>query len=242
MGYVPVKKGQRFALGIILLTLLLILTGCNFPGWGAQPETAWPTIPAAPQATVPPTASPTSEPQRPVPILLTGNHTNLAETLRLDPSSAQTIAVVEIMSGALDVLSNIASPCPAIPNEVAEWNIWVDPAAAQDGFSASIPLRLVPLDATNQVVWTEADAAAWGVSPEGAIAAEILRWMLRSWFSEGVYAWNMVAAADMTSPEACVHSERFGSRRGLATSKGERSSKKARRQTPASARRRMKAA
>ena len=143
----------------------------------------------------------------PITILLTGNHTNLAEALRQDPSIAENIAVVEIMGGALDVPGNIASDYPDIPNEVAEWNIWVDPVAAADVFASSIPLRLVPLDATNHVVWTEADAAAWEKSPEGEMAAEILRWMLRSWFPEGVYAWDVVAAADMTGAEFCQHSD-----------------------------------
>ena len=39
------------------------------------------------------------------------------------------------------------------------------------------------------------------------MAAEILRWMLRSWFPEGVYAWDVVAAADMTGAEFCQHSD-----------------------------------
>ncbi len=69
----------------------------------------------------------------------------------------------------------------------------MDPITADEVFRSSIPLRLVPLDATNPVIWTEADAAAWEASdsPEGRMAYEILRWMLRSWFPEGVYAWDV---------------------------------------------------
>ena len=67
----------------------------------------------------------------------------------------------------------------------------------------------MPLDATWHVVWTEEDAAAWeeSGSPEGILAAEILRWMLASWYSEGVYAWDLMAAVDLTSPELCEHSD-----------------------------------
>jgi pyrimidine-specific ribonucleoside hydrolase len=147
----------------------------------------------------------------PVTILLTGNHTNLAEALRMDPSIADRIQVVEIMGGALYVSGNIASDYPDIPNEVAEWNIWVDPVAAHEVFTSSLPIRLVPLDATNHVVWTESDAAAWEASqsPEGILAAEILRWMLSSWFPEGVYAWDVVAAVDLLDADICQHADRF---------------------------------
>jgi pyrimidine-specific ribonucleoside hydrolase len=147
----------------------------------------------------------------PVAIFLTGNHTNLAEALRLDPSIANRIKVVEVMGGALYVPGNIASDWPENPNQVAEWNIWVDPVAADEVFTFSLPIRLVPLDATNHVIWTEEDAANWEASdaPEGALASEILRWMLSSWYAEGVYAWDVVAAVDLTDPDVCQHIEKY---------------------------------
>ncbi len=153
-----------------------------------------------------------SRSSEPVTILLTGNHTNLAEALRLDPSIVDQIDVVEVMGGALHVPGNIASDWPDIPNQVAEWNIWVDPIAAEEVFMSSLSIRLVPLDATNQVIWIEEDAAAWEASgtPEGVLAAEILRWMLRFWFpEEGVYAWDVVAAVDMTDSDACKHTNQY---------------------------------
>jgi pyrimidine-specific ribonucleoside hydrolase len=155
----------------------------------------------------------------PVTILLTGNHTNLAEALRLDPSIVDQINVVEVMGGALHVPGNIASDWPDIPNQVAEWNIWVDPIAAEEVFKSSLSIRLVPLDATNQVVWTEEDAAAWESSetPEGVLASEILRWMLSSWFPDGVYAWDVVAAVDMTDSDVCQHINQYVS---IATQPG----------------------
>ena len=33
--------------------------------------------------------------------------------------------------------------------------------------------------------------------------------MLRSWYPEGVYAWDVVAAVDMTEPDVCQHIDRF---------------------------------
>jgi purine nucleosidase/pyrimidine-specific ribonucleoside hydrolase len=148
---------------------------------------------------------------QPVTIFLTGNHTNLAEALRLDPSIKDNIKLIEVMGGALRVPGNINSDYPSNPNQVAEWNIWVDPVAAEEVFQSGIPIQLMPLDATNHVIWTEEDAADWESSgtPEGILAAEILRWMLRSWFPTGVYAWDVVAAVDMIQPEYCTHSDQF---------------------------------
>jgi pyrimidine-specific ribonucleoside hydrolase len=147
----------------------------------------------------------------PVTIFLTGNHTNLAEALRLDPSIANHIKVVEVMGGALYVPGNIASDWPENTNQVAEWNIWVDPVAADEVFTSSLPIRLVPLDATKHVIWTEEDAATWEASdsPEGDMASEILRWMLSSWYPEGVYAWDVVAAVDLTDPNICQHTDKY---------------------------------
>jgi pyrimidine-specific ribonucleoside hydrolase len=148
---------------------------------------------------------------QPVTILLTGNHTNLAEALRLDPTIKDNINLIEVMGGALHVPGNINSDYPSNPNQVAEWNIWVDPVAAEEVFQSGIPIQLMPLDATNYVLWTDEDAADWEASgtPEGILAAEILRWMLRNWFPTGVYAWDVVAAVDMIYPELCARSDQF---------------------------------
>jgi inosine-uridine nucleoside N-ribohydrolase len=42
-------------------------------------------------------------------------------------------------------------PSSQIENEVAEWNIYVDPLAAALVFKSGAPITLVPLDATNHV-------------------------------------------------------------------------------------------
>jgi pyrimidine-specific ribonucleoside hydrolase len=195
------------------------LEGNNaFPeAWRASTDVFWGAeLPSAAAPVESMTASETiidvvNHATEPVTILLTGNHTNLAEALRMDPSIAERIKVVEVMGGALYVPGNIASDYPDIPNQVAEWNIWVDPVAAHEVFTTALHIRLMPLDATNDVVWTEQDAAAWEASqsPEGILAAEILRWMLSSWFPEGVYAWDVVAAVDLLDADICQHADRF---------------------------------
>ncbi|MDB4443807.1 nucleoside hydrolase [bacterium] len=145
----------------------------------------------------------------PLTVFVIGNHTNLAEALRLDPTIADRIRVVESMGGALFVKGNLDDAWPKIRNRVAEWNIWVDPLAASEVFSSGLAISLTPLDATNKVIWTSADAAAWEASgtSEGILAAKILRWMLRSWSPKGIYVWDLVAAVNVTHPNLCKHEQ-----------------------------------
>jgi pyrimidine-specific ribonucleoside hydrolase len=144
----------------------------------------------------------------PTTLFVSGSHTNLAEALRLAPGIKSKIASVYVMGGALYVPGNIGSEFPEIPNMVAEWNIWFDPVAASEVFSAGLPLYLTPLDATNQVVWTgnDADALEASGTPEGKLAAEILRFYLiylHDLYPDGAHVWDLVSAVNATCPHLC---------------------------------------
>jgi len=138
-------------------------------------------------------------------VFVSGSHTNLAESLRLDPGIGEHILGVYLMGGSVYVPGNIESDWPEIHNTVAEWNIWVDPLAASEVFTSGLPLHLIPIDATNQVLWTAADAQTWTSSPfpETVMAGEFLEWMLRSWSLEAAYIWDLVAAVSATDPKLC---------------------------------------
>jgi pyrimidine-specific ribonucleoside hydrolase len=142
---------------------------------------------------------------QPVMLFVSGTHTNLAEALRLDPGIAGKIRDVYIMGGSVYMEGNIKHDWPAIDNSVAEWNIWVDPAAAEVVFSSGLPLHLIPLDATRKVSWTPSDLSGWisSKSPEGIMAGNLLQWMLDSWSPEGVYIWDLAAAVQATNPSVC---------------------------------------
>ena len=141
----------------------------------------------------------------PVMVFISGPHTNLAEALRNDPDIRENILGVYIMGGSIYVPGNIESDWSEISNSVAEWNIWVDPQAAREVFVAGMPLHLIPIDATNQITWTKADAEAWKSStlPENIMAGEFLDWMLRSWSLDAAYIWDLVAAVAATDPRLC---------------------------------------
>ena len=88
-------------------------------------------------------------------VLTLGPLTNLADALGSHPDLADRLESVYAMGGALFVPGNVQLGGPP-DNEVAEWNIYVDPTALQMVIDAGLAVRLVSLDGTNQVPVTEA--------------------------------------------------------------------------------------
>jgi inosine-uridine nucleoside N-ribohydrolase len=72
-----------------------------------------------------------------------GPLTNLAQALRRDAEVVRQLAEVVIMGGAVTVPGNVTP--------VAEFNIYVDPEAAQEVFASGLPLTLIGLDVTERV-------------------------------------------------------------------------------------------
>jgi inosine-uridine nucleoside N-ribohydrolase len=76
-------------------------------------------------------------------IIALGPLSNIARAIHLAPGLMQQLGRLVIMGGAISVPGNV-SP-------VAEFNIFVDPHAADVVFRAGLPITLVPLDVTTQV-------------------------------------------------------------------------------------------
>lgn len=99
-----------------------------------------------------------------VTLLSLGGFTNVAKLLALKPAASDLAKIERIvaMAGAVYVDGNIAALNNAMPawdqgsryssNYHAEWNVFVDPTAADIVFKSELPLTLVPLDACNQVI------------------------------------------------------------------------------------------
>lgn len=81
-------------------------------------------------------------------VVALGPLTNLALALRLAPELAGALRRLIVMGGAVRVGGNTTP--------LAEFNTFCDPHAAHILMRSGIPLTLVPLDATYQVVLTEA--------------------------------------------------------------------------------------
>lgn len=154
----------------------------------------------------------------PVSILATGPLTNIAEALRIDRSIIDNIKIVQIMGGAVFVPGNL-SVLPEPPfstNSTAEFNIWVDPTAAQEVFDASadgLKIQLTPLDATNQVEFSRADQQAWLTTgtPESLLAAELLDFALTVIQSDNDPnpVWDLVAAINLSEPDFSLETPLF---------------------------------
>ncbi|TLY29454.1 MAG: nucleoside hydrolase [Nitrospirae bacterium] len=76
-------------------------------------------------------------------LITLGPLTNLAIALETDPAPLRQLRSVISMGGAISVTGNVT---PA-----AEFNIYVDPHAAQRVFQSGLPITLVPLDVTTKV-------------------------------------------------------------------------------------------
>lgn len=95
-------------------------------------------------------ASIAASPQPPVLITL-GPLTNIAELFAADPALTAQVARVVIMGGAVSTPGNVW-----LGDGSAEWNLYVDPLAADQVIQSGAPVTLVPLDATNHVPLTRA--------------------------------------------------------------------------------------
>ena len=87
--------------------------------------------------------------EKPVRIVVLGPLTNLGMVLQQNPGLAAKIESVYIMGGAVNVPGNLQYG-GVDDNPFAEWNIFLDPEAAQIVFQSGINIVLVPLDATNK--------------------------------------------------------------------------------------------
>jgi pyrimidine-specific ribonucleoside hydrolase len=92
-------------------------------------------------------------------LIALGPLTNLAQAFRRDAQAFRQLAEIVIMGGAVTVPGNVTP--------VAEFNIYIDPEAAQVVFASGIPIMLIGLDVTERVRLT-AEMIDRYVDPTGA--------------------------------------------------------------------------
>jgi len=83
-------------------------------------------------------------------ILTLGPLTNVAEAIEARPELVGNLSGITIMGGAVDVPGNVRASS-GVGNDLAEWNVYVDPHALTVVLRSGAPITLVPLDATRDV-------------------------------------------------------------------------------------------
>lgn len=135
-----------------------------------------------------------------VALLTLGPLTNVAESFRADPDLAGRVSSIVVMGGAIDVPGNVAGE--GVPT-TAEWNIYIDPTAANEVLTSGAPVTLVGLDATNQLPITGDFLELLGVNDHTA-AAKLADTLIRNnpqVYSGDAYFWDPLAAAVVVDPE-----------------------------------------
>lgn len=134
-------------------------------------------------------------------ILTLGPLTNLAAALQTDPTLAERIAQVYIMGGAVDVSGNLPEGGTVNNNTTAEWNFYIDPQAANIVLRSGARIRLIPLDATNEVPLTLDFYQQLGSSqdtPASTFIYQVLTQIYDIVAAGSYYFWDPLAAAVLT--------------------------------------------
>ncbi|WP_439510341.1 nucleoside hydrolase [Marinimicrobium koreense] len=143
-----------------------------------------------------------------VTIVATGPLTNIAQWLERYPDDVKRVEALIIMGGTVDAPGNIIVPnfTDGHPNTMAEWNIYIDPLAADRVLAADIPTTLVGLDVTNSVRVTDAVAKDF----KAVVATDSARFWDQvldnnDWFiaSGEYYFWDTLAALIAVDPGLC---------------------------------------
>jgi inosine-uridine nucleoside N-ribohydrolase len=142
-----------------------------------------------------------TNPGNQVTVVAVGPLTNIAEALQAHPEIIEQIAAIHVMGGAVEVEGNVGNSGVGIDNEHAEWNIYVDPVAANVVFESGVPVTLVPLDATHDVPVTRRFYGSLGEqsgSPAARFVHEMLGANLDFVDSGGFQFWDSLTAAILT--------------------------------------------
>lgn len=155
--------------------------------------------------------------RRPVVLLTTGPLSNVAAALDLDASThrrgppiSRRVHRMYVMGGAVSVSGNLFGSALEGFDNSQEFNIWVDPAGAQQAFDElrANTVELVPLDATNHVPVTAEFVDSLRASqetPEAGLVVRIVDQPITQFgISMGAFFWWDPLAAVAAAGDACT--------------------------------------
>jgi pyrimidine-specific ribonucleoside hydrolase len=134
---------------------------------------------------------------RPVRLITLGPLTDVALALHADPGIAHKITGIYAMAGA------VRAPGNEPIHGLAEWNVYIDAAAAAQVLRSGIPMTFVPLDASDNVPITPFFRNAAQAHPRTR-ALRLIASMLRDpyYTHAPVYFWDPLAAVTATDQRA----------------------------------------
>ena len=125
----------------------------------------------------------------PITIVALGPLTNLAVALERHPAFVDDVAMIYTMGGALDVAGNV-------PDGLAEWNYYIDPASVAVVLDSGLPVTMIPLDATDHVPMTRQWFESLSDHHTTAAADAVLAMQAEARpFELGFFFWDELAAA-----------------------------------------------
>ena len=131
----------------------------------------------------------------PLTVVATGPLTNVAALLRADPGLGTRLERIVVMGGAI----GLGNWTPS-----AEFNIYVDPEAADEVIRSGVPVTLVPLEVTHQALAT--DAVMERISALGSsvarMATELMRFFADTY--ERVFGFESPAVHDPCAVAAVI--------------------------------------
>ncbi len=143
-----------------------------------------------------------------VDLLTLGPLTNPAEAFQATPGLVNSIEAVTIMGGAVNVLGNVGSDVPG--NTAAEWNIYIDPHAANIVLASGISVTLVGLDATNHAILTMdflQQLQSAQLTPTSVFIYSVLSQMRAMIRSESYYFWDPLAAGILVDESLATYQD-----------------------------------
>lgn len=221
-GTADVDKGAANCLRVLELTgnrAIPVAAGPNAPlegtrafpdFWKEQANTLGETRLPEAKATLNPLSAPEmlvkilSESPTPVTVVAMGPMTNLALALEKDPGIAGKIAEIVAMGGAVDGPGNVDKPFVGIRNGAAEWNMYLDPRAADVVIRSGVKVRLIPVEATRLLPVTPAFRDKVREAKRD-MTSELLLGLLDA-VEEGIdggwfFFWDTMAAVSAIHPE-----------------------------------------
>jgi purine nucleosidase len=178
-----------------------------FPAeWHAGAERLWGMELPEPSPATPVTSAAelltTTAAAGPVLLVALGPWTNLRDALDLDPALPEGLVAIHAMAGSVEADGNVQVGSVTYADRL-EWNAVLDSEAFREVFEADIPLRLVPLDATDDVPVPGdlperlADASGAGAQ----LISELLQRAPERLSGAGQQLWDELAALAVTNAD-----------------------------------------